>query len=324
MKKLKIILISAVCVLCALGLSCLTIFGSIFTNNGGYTSCLSVNEETNMLSTNNNSVKILQLTDTQLHSCFDSASALNCVKKTVAKTNPDLIVLTGDNVSDPCTKKSFNRLVNFLDAFGLPWAVVMGNHDYGVFHFTTEYMNQAYLNSKHCIYKQGPISNSLGNYYYTINFNGNNSFSLIFMDSQQLGFTQEHVTWYEQTINTITQDNGLTLPSFAFFHIPTTETVTACQQYQQGLIEGSGTLREHVCPQETNSNFFEKVVELNSTKALFYGHDHVNDLILNYQGIKLVYGIKTGKTSYFNPKIQGGNLITINADQTFDIIRIYV
>lgn len=325
MNKVKLISISIVSIICATILTFGLIFGISFSNKGGYTSCLTVNKETNTLSTTSNSVKILQLTDIQLFNCFNSISALNAIKKTVAKTKPDLIVFTGDNVSDPCTKTSFNRLVKFVDAFGLPWAVVLGNHDHGVFNFTLDYMSETYQNSKNCIYKQGTILQSYGNYYYNININGSDILSLIFLDSQQLGFTNEHTNWYEQTINTIKSNNdGNILPSLAFFHIPTIETQIAYDLYSKGLIDGDGTLREVICHQETNSNFFDKVLELQSTKALFYGHDHINNLILNYKDIKLVYGLKTGRSSYYNPHIQGGNLITINANSSFDVQRIYI
>ena len=186
-------------------------------------------------------------------------------------------------------------------------------------------MSETYQNSKNCIYKQGTILQSYGNYYYNININGSDILSLIFLDSQQLGFTNEHTNWYEQTINTIKSNNdGNILPSLAFFHIPTIETQIAYDLYSKGLIDGDGTLREVICHQETNSNFFDKVLELQSTKALFYGHDHINNLILNYKDIKLVYGLKTGRSSYYNPHIQGGNLITINANSSFDVQRIYI
>lgn len=95
-------------------------------------------------------IVILQLTDPQI---IDSAQV--CDKSTsifwqpfwqpeltderlfgdlgriIEKTNPDLILLTGDLVYGRCDDAgtSFAKLADFIDGYGIPWAPIFGNHD---------------------------------------------------------------------------------------------------------------------------------------------------------------------------------------------------
>ncbi|MBO5930913.1 MAG: hypothetical protein J6Q70_01600, partial [Clostridia bacterium] len=43
---------------------------------------------------------------------------------------------------------------------------------------------------------------------------------------------------------------------------------------------------------------FETVLEKGSTKALFYGHDHLNNFVLDYKGVKLSYGYSIDYLAY--------------------------
>ena len=64
-----------------------------------------------------------------------------------------------------------------------------------------------------------------------------------------------------------------------------------------------------------NEKYFNKALELGSTKAFIFGHDHINNLVLNYKGINLCYGLKSGRTSYYNNEMLGGNLYTITLER---------
>lgn len=54
------------------------------------------------------------------------------------------------------------------------------------------------------------------------------------------------------------------------------------------------------------------MVDLKSTKGVFFGHDHVNDLSLKYRGIVLSYGL----TLRYNVDKRGGTIITLEKDET--------
>lgn len=88
------------------------------------------------------------------------------IRELVEKTNPDLILLSGD-----ITYGSFDDngsvlidFINFMETLGTPWAPVMGNHDIES-NMGADWMCKQYENARHCMFKQGDI---LGNGNYTI------------------------------------------------------------------------------------------------------------------------------------------------------------
>ena len=85
--------------------------------------------------------KILQLTD--LHLGFGMFSgkkdklALEAVTELIHRTEPDLMVLTGDSVfpffpksGTMNNRKQAEKLLAFLDGFQIPYTLVFGNHDW--------------------------------------------------------------------------------------------------------------------------------------------------------------------------------------------------
>ena len=66
-------------------------------------------------------------------------------------------------------------------------------------------------------------------------------------------------------------------------------------------------------------------MQLGSTKAMFVGHDHLNDYGAYYNGIELVYGKSIDYTAY--PGIEnsteqrGATLINITSDGNYSIVQ---
>lgn len=307
----------------------ITMLTSAFTFYSGkvgeierFESNLTPNKAENILTATEDEIKILQLTDVQFQNYLNGNLVFNSVKKMIEKTTPDMVVFTGDNMGNKGKEEHLSAFVRFMDEFELPWAVVMGNHDY-TSQTPMDVQCALYENSEYCLFQKGSIVESNGNYYYNVVWENRAPYSLIFMDSQEDGFTKEHVAWYEQTVQTLqAQNSGEPVSSFLFYHIPTVETEYAWELYQKDSSIGSGTLRERVDKQTTDVGFFDKVLELGSTKAIFYGHDHVNNAFISYRGIELCYGLKTGRNSYYRADMQGGNLITLFDDGNFNVKRV--
>jgi len=80
---------------------------------------------------------------------------------------------------------------------------------------------------------------------------------------------------------------------------------------------------DKVCCSQYPSELFDKAVELGSTKAMFCGHDHYNNLSVEYQGIRLTYGYSIDYLAM--PGIEedveqrGATLITIDKQGNFTI-----
>lgn len=74
---------------------------------------------------------------------------------------------------------------------------------------------------------------------------------------------------------------------------------------------GFGEKRETVCCPSVNSGFFQVIKDLDSTKNVIVGHDHINCYSVLYEGVRLTYGLKTGDRCYANDDLNGGTLLTI-------------
>ncbi len=75
----------------------------------------------------------------------------------------------------------------------------------------------------------------------------------------------------------------------------------------------SGFKLETVCSESENGASLWKIKDYGPVKALFCGHDHVNDYAGMAEGIELVYGRATGFGGYGEDVVRkGGKLITVN------------
>lgn len=291
--------------------------------------------------------RILQLTDVQLWTlAAENTRGLKMVDEMIEQTKPDLIVLTGDQVSGIPTDLLTYMLVNHLDSHKIPWAATFGNHD-NQGRADTVWQGEQYAKSEYGIFDQG-FANVQGVGNYTVDLtdtDGKTLWSLIMMDShdkrryeKEDGTTyedydyiyQNQIDWYQWVIESLKKQNGgAIVPSMAFFHIPLPEFEYAITEY--GLWEnpkekkyskpipqeyGFGQIRERICCPPENTGFFAKVKELGSTKDIFVGHDHSNDASVLYQGIRMTYGVKVGPSPKpWNDAVHyGATMITISAD----------
>ncbi len=77
-----------------------------------------------------------------------------------------------------------------------------------------------------------------------------------------------------------------------------------------------------VCCSKYPSKLFDTAKELGSTKAMFCGHDHYNNMSLEYEGIRLTYGMSIDYLAM--PGIdkdtdqRGGTLITCHKDSIYN------
>lgn len=127
------------------------------------------------------------------------------------------------------------------------------------------------------------------------------------------------------------QNNGNVPPSLMFFHIPPIEMRDAYHEYKDNgfadtddvkyLYGKAGEKGATIYTSEYNYGLFDKVKELGSTKAIFMGHDHLNNFSLMYKGIQLSYGYSIDYLAYSGISKygtqRGCNIITCKNDGTF-------
>ena len=83
--------------------------------------------------------------------------------------------------------------------------------------------------------------------------------------------------------------------------------------WNEGYEDSFGVLYEEICSNSTDNGFFGEILKASHTKTVLCGHDHTNTLAVRYQGVLLMYGTKTGSGCYWNKKINGGTILTINS-----------
>ncbi|MGN1194292.1 MAG: metallophosphoesterase [Acutalibacteraceae bacterium] len=287
---------------------------------------------------------ILQITDVHiLNNEKKDAKAFKTITAMVETTKPDMIVVTGDVTSEKENYTAFKTFCTFMENFKIPWAFTFGNHEgLDIQYEPNEVLDpdkitdkktlSDYLESlEYCIYECGDEDvDGMGNYYYTVHNNNNKALmSLIFMDSNSYDeanngydhFHENQIQWYENTIKQIAKeengDESKVVPSLAFFHIPMQEYMTAYDEAKgtDNMICGLRFPKEDGTP-AADDNMFEKMVELGSTKGCFAGHDHMNNYSVNYNGIRLTYGLSCDHNIYVVP-FRGGTLINIKNDGSF-------
>lgn len=84
-------------------------------------------------------------------------------------------------------------------------------------------------------------------------------------------------------------------PALAFFHIPVPEVRDLWYK------EFRGEYQEAVACSFVNSGALKSLVSMGDVKAVFYGHDHLNDFCGEIDGIWLCYGGGFGYHGYGRP-----------------------
>lgn len=280
---------------------------------------------------------ILNLADIQIsdNESYDSeyTYAKNMINKLVAEQQPDLITLTGDNAWDTV---AYCTLVDFVDSLGIPWAPVMGNHD-GQGCINEFWCAYLFSEAENCLWKFGPEGMGYGNYIINIVEDGEIIHTVFMMDTHDNGtwtvdgtevsgydhLWENQIEWYEWAVKGIAEEAGHTVESSLFIHIPVFEVKEIWKEYYdtendcwtgEYADKAEGVIHETPCPGEVNNHFTDKMLELGSTKNVIFGHDHVCNASINYEGIQLTYGLKLGYGCYYEEGLMGGTTLSINSD----------
>ena len=274
--------------------------------------------------------KILQLTDLHIGEKDDLKLHLDFMDLTIREANADMIVVTGDLFTF-ASKSTAKKLFSFFDSYGKPWTVTWGNHDEQCY-FSIDWMTNLLNNyGSHCVFKDIQDDNVHGNANFAINvMDGNNIFEqLIIMDSNRYNFAtfgydcfkQDQIDWYSSLVDKTTQDAGHVVDSLMFYHIPLPEIDAGFEEQKDHLFFGDKG--EKTCPPDSDPGFFKVIKEKQSTKAMFFGHDHDNDFGFKYEGVDFVYGTKSTNLVYYTESKMGGMTITVKENHTLEYKQIH-
>ncbi len=300
-------------------------------------------------------VKGAFFSDENSHS--DEIRAWRYVREAVSLAQPDLIVLTGDNIYGQ-TDDSGEQWLEFcsvLDSFGIPWAVVFGNHDNesgkGV-----RWQVEQVQKTTHGIISRGNVS---GNSNYTIGIRqgGKYKYVLYMIDSngchvytnpgegmekdnididlisQSDGVRDDQLEWMQSSYAKIGKSCGYDVPSMIFMHIPPAEAGYAVTELYPDAYTSDCFIPDRECDlgraYEKAGGFCDGGKFWNCAKeigcvGIFVGHQHKVASSIVYDGMRITYGMKTGTYDYFDRNILGSALITVNeTDNGYSVKYLY-
>ena len=305
---------------------------------------------------------ILQVADIQ-DDAFLSYFCKRSIVYAVQEAQPDLIVLTGDNISGPScrskalAKKAIRDVMDVFERLGVPVAMVFGNHDdektpLGKLEQIEEYEKYScFIGCAGVVAELKVGDNSTlnaGTYNLPVYDSADSdkvAYNIWCFDSgtynpdpQYGGYSYvlpEQLDWYVKTSDALKEANGgKVVPSIAFQHIIPVQIFDALKEVPSGTsgaVEHGGKyytlpdgtdpeinwLSETPCPPSTACRpayaEIDAMLRQGDVKAVFVGHDHINNYIVPYEGIDLVSSQGCTFQSY-NDLHRGFRVITIDKE----------
>lgn len=287
---------------------------------------------------------ILNFTDIQLGNddyFLRSDEVFSIMDKSVEQIKPDLITFTGD-IAYGC-ESSFYGICSHLDSYNIPWAPVFGNHEFENCGISTETQYRVIGNFKNCLFKDGPskLLGSKGNYVVNIVEYDDSDFrvvkSLIMFNSGKNGIQDIQTEWYSDCVNSISPSKSavfMHIPCDVFFeagsaaykHPRTTsleESYTNSSAVWNAGYEDSFGVWQEGYSTRVGDSLKNKIFDSDSTDLAVAGHDHINNYCIRYNGVQFVFALKTGFGCYYDPKLCGATVITVNDSGESSVRHLY-
>ena len=312
---------------------------------------------------------ILQLTDIHWNVNTSTASSKQYLDKVIKEADAhvkeadatakiDLIELTGDQfmLANTYHVKTF---VEYMETkaveYGFKYAIIWGNHDrHGL--YSPNWLADQYRKASNCIYIE-PEDNLYGRSNFVINLSTNGTddpehdpvvWQIANLDSGAsfsesplaIGRNYDYIR-KDQTQWWIKQNERAgNAPTIAYYHIPQQDNQVAWDLIKEAgapfknkffKLEGFGDSDKP----EYASDFISKGKDQGTLKAAFMGHAHNVDWTVDFEGVVVGLGVKTGPELYYahidpnsSEKDMIDGLASVNAslpadekiDEKFDLI----
>ena len=264
--------------------------------------------------------KVLQLTDTHYAAANakEKTLTLRVISEVVAAERPDLIVHTGDIVTEKTAAQGWTEMLAALEATGVPYVLLNGNHDteQDLTYAQLSGMIAAAPHSVNRLNERGELTDQtleilsanasttegaekVAAVLYCVDSHSDTSDATV---GSYDWIHDDQIRWFRSESARITEAVGHTVPSMVFYHIPVQEYAVAHDAVDKkgdGRGLKVGIRLEHECPSAINSGFFAAMHEVGGVMANFVGHDHDNDYIARHYGTDLGYGrFSGGRTTY--------------------------
>ena len=259
-----------------------------------------------------------QLDPTQKYGIVGSSNELTIVflNKYLDAVRPDLVIVAGDLVMTVIFNnwKYFCQIADIFESKEIPWTFVFGNHDCEKEYVSEEADTSAALAQmtkpnliratqekyEYCLIYSGECEDGYGNHIVNVrNTKGKllNSFCNLDCVYDDEGYshviTQAQTDFYASSIEALNRQEGTIVPSVVVTHVALPQMFIGYQEAKAGtgdsvyrygeLIEGDYSSYADQSP------FFDTLLRLGSTKAVFFGHHHGNDASIEYKGVDLTF-----------------------------------
>ena len=270
----------------------------------------------------------------------------------IRQVQPDLITVSGD-LAWAGEYAAYDMLAKFLDGFGIPWAPVFGNHDNQKGPEVVAKQAEILKAYKTCLLEEGDPAMGCGNYVIGIEEDGRLVHGIILMDSHDreewtdaegnhhndwADIEPNQFPWYRRQVDML-KEGGATESSL-LLHIPLYTYRPAVEAalradidrsavspfngeqgdcWNPGFENSFGVLYEGISSFPTDNGFFDEILAAGHTKTVLCGHDHVITIGVYWHGVLLAFTLKTGCGCYWDPRITGGTVMTIDSDGKMEI-----
>ena len=250
----------------------------------------------------NGPLRLALFTDLHYNGFAPCSAALTnqLMRRNVRKLKPDLIAVLGDTAIKPDNRGRTRAFVRTMDAMGIPWTAVLGNHEgehdddlprREVIEYYTA--SEQFLGSAEL-----PGVTGCGNQAVAIiNEAGNAAQLLYFLDSgggrKGHGHIQpDQLDWMARVAS-----NYPGTPGSIFLHVPIQQYQDAYEASQTGEAQLlHGALHEKICPggtREQGEALLKRAEEL-GIWAIVCGHDHYNNFDISWRGMRYIYAQASG------------------------------
>ncbi|WP_068401590.1 metallophosphoesterase family protein [Kribbia dieselivorans] len=284
----------------------------------------------------NGDFKIVMFNDTQDNQNTD-VRTIELITKVLQTEKPDLVVFVGDNINGgPRTAveqyQALNNVVAPVDAAGIPWAVTWGNHDEDSTPRTgvDEADMLAFVQKfDHNVNPDGPRDvTGTGNAFLPIGAHANGAprFAAWLLDSGRYApkeiagqrvegyetwdwLRADQVAWYLSASQELEKRTHRRVPGLMFIHIALWEhrfMWFGSAEDRSDAAHAKAAVKHQIVgdrfepesPGPFNSGMYSAIQHRGDVEGVFVGHDHTNDYVGNYFGVKLGFTANAGYGTY--------------------------
>ena len=94
--------------------------------------------------------------------------------------------------------------------------------------------------------------------------------------------------------------------------------------WNEGYEDSFGVWYEGIASCEYDGGQFERILKKDHTKTIVVGHDHINSAVVKYRGVVLAYGVKIGSGCYWDPRLNGGTVLSVASDGSITVKHHYI